>query len=566
MISSQMIRVIARRLAAALLVVAPLIAWPILPAPLRANIPLIAGAVLLALAGVYMLTRRSGRLIGMGAGVVSGFAIAIVIAPSIPGIPGWVGFAVAGAAFGVVGHLSGFGRPMPIRLPARPAGPVPPLSNAAPGGSVVATPSAAPAGGRQATMAESLRGVLEELCRFLHREADYQRAGRAPTWLELNQFVRDALRARIGAVGVNIYRLSDDAERLLPLDWSGGPMDQLPTARDGVIGWVISSGKIFISDGASAGDGAASRWAWLLPLKVGERVRAIVAVDQFTRSDYAGLQVATAVRDQLQMAWTAVSALQALEFAERSASARGLLVRGELLTVIDRAVREAKLSGEVVHLMTLVIEGVRRLDDEGYWAERDHLAEQVAAYLRSQVSGDHAIGRFSDDRFVVVIRRMDTFTAGQLTTRLHGAIVSKLTSELERIGGPSDRKGSPSVHQIRVRAATVGCEFSDVPDWRPFPGAGEMSAEGHEQQTLKLMGPAARELLLRCFGLLEFARAERVDIVHDTLARLPDNLRRPRGRGDSSPGVGSPIRPVATDANIPKYGAPPPPPAKGGTA
>ena len=172
MISSNLMRAILRRLSAVVLIATPLAAWPFLPVALRGIGPALGVAGVAAAAGVALLTRRSGRLIGLGAGVVSGLCLALVLAPPIPGLPAWAGWAASAIAFGLIGHLSGFGRPVPIRLPeriapngmnGRTASP-PPRLGAAGGGHL--------SGNRNATVLESLQGVLDELCRFLHREAD----------------------------------------------------------------------------------------------------------------------------------------------------------------------------------------------------------------------------------------------------------------------------------------------------------------------------------------------------------------------------------------------------------
>ena len=69
---------------------------------------------------------------------------------------------------------------------------------------------------------------------------------------------------------------------------------------------------------------------------------------------------------------------------------------------------DAYQCSEPVVLAAVAIEGLRGLDDAGHWQQRDALITRVGHGLAERVRSDDVVGRFSDERFVVLLRRLDS--------------------------------------------------------------------------------------------------------------------------------------------------------------
>jgi GGDEF domain-containing protein len=94
----------------------------------------------------------------------------------------------------------------------------------------------------------------------------------------------------------------------------------------------------------------------------------------------------------------------------------------------------------------LSLEGLRGLDDRGLWQQRDALVENVARLVCSRLRSDDVAGRFSDDRFMLLLRRLDS-GLGRL-------IIEKLVSAIDEFLAGRTCGVAPA--PIRVRAGLAG--------------------------------------------------------------------------------------------------------------
>lgn len=520
---------------------------------------LTSGAALLAIGGSSLgltgFARGLGARLGAGIGAVTGTSVAIALArlAGAGSISELAFMFVAAGSYLVLGLMSGSWRSW--YSSARDQVPVDRRSGRS------EEPPLHPDPRTSAVPPIVSAGLVCELSQFLQRDPGTRRAATAPTWSEFDQFVQDVLQRLHGAVGVKTFQVSDDDEHLLLLGGEVRATD-LRSARSGLVGAVIASGLTYCQGSSSAPNfeaqaGENEKWAWVLPLRMRNRTHAVITVEQFTRPTMASVAHADAVREQMQLLWNCVAALQAVEFSERSEVAGGILRRQEFFTVMDRAVREAQLNGEPILILVLAIEGMRRLDDVGAWAERDLLLDQLAAELSARSGGELAIGRFSEDRFVLTLRRVGLQDAPMHCEVLVESVFSVLNSAVDRLAGLwVDRVATPDTFRaIRLRSAAVGREFSGIPDWRPFAAHLESDADG---AAISLLGPAAHELLVRAFSLLEYARRQQLDFAIDTMAGIPQELRRPGAKVDESSFRAVPPAPLA-----PPLPAPPTPPIGG---
>jgi diguanylate cyclase (GGDEF)-like protein len=344
------------------------------------------------------------------------------------------------------------------------------------------------------------------------------------SWAAFDQFVRQTLRERLGAARVRLYALSADGQQLKPLTRDPGPSTEWPAATTGLIGHVIASGNAFVAGHPEQGERIAElasddaqSWGWLLPLRMHDRTCALVAVGRIrsAAAALAGITMADATRGLLQLFWTYVDSQQALRRSRRTDNQSGMLNRTELLKQLQQATRQSARDGEPIMVLTLAIEGMRRLDDTGHWSQRDALIERLGNVLRNKVRSDDLLGRFTDDRFVVVLRRLDS--------ALGTLIAEKL------------------METVRTNVLDVHEDANQGPDSMPSDGLslrGGLAGSG-------LADAQAEALLERALGLLDYARSQRIDLATDLMDGLPAELARGNGT------AGRAVRPPPTAAPTP---------------
>ena len=234
--------------------------------------------------------------------------------------------------------------------------------------------------------------------------------GRVGLWIEFDQLVRELLTEHLGAARVRCYHVRPGTETLQTIaESSQGPTLEGPSARDGVLGWVTHSGKEYVRDAnAAAHDGFASEWSWIWPVQQGDRVLGIVAVGHLAQPALLTAEVRQTVGPLLTLGWRHVACVERLHVVQRTDRATGVLTRNEFFKHASQALADSYAGSEPVVAAVLALEGLRRLDDRGCWQARDQLIEQIGQLAARQVRSDDVVGRFADDRFVILLRRLDT--------------------------------------------------------------------------------------------------------------------------------------------------------------
>jgi diguanylate cyclase (GGDEF)-like protein len=170
-----------------------------------------------------------------------------------------------------------------------------------------------------------------------------------------------------------------------------------------------------------------------------------------------------------------------LRDALRTDRASGVLNRTDLAHQAERVLAEAVADEEPVVLLAVAIEGIRRLDDGRHWELQDWLMQQVGRALRRRLRTDDIIGRFSDDRFVAVLRRLD-LSLGEL-------IAKKVLASLQDAIQHGD---APLTDSVNVRCG--------------------LAADSHANFEM---------LLSRACDALQDARDRRVEVaIHESSKRL----------------------------------------------
>lgn len=527
---------------------------------------------------VHGLGSRTGLALGVMAGFVAALGLATHYVTPMANLAVFI--ILATGVVGFLGHLAGGWEPLgtpPVSLNPSAWHARQQADNRVLRGTLL--PAAAPVGpvrrqadvGLPIMLPEVILGaVVADFCEWSESEAGRACYADSADWSAFDQFTRTTLRERLGATGVRVFHVSSDGDRLEPLTRHSGPADQWPSTRAGLVGHAVTSGRVYVAgdtnqgmliEGLAANDieplDAASgeqvaepdRWVWLLPLRIAKRTCTLVAVRRVDPSVARGTALAEAVRNQLQLFWAHICGLQALSRFMRTDRQSGMLNRAELLSQLQEIIHSSAREGEPVMLLALAIEGLRGLDDSGRWSQRDALVQRLGHALRIKVRSDDLLGRFSDDRFIVVLRRLDsalgTLVAEKLIENLR-PVLDVAQQQMATVGGGEAQCA------LQVRAGLAGTGL---------PAGGQIPSAYPMLETARRAAAAAQDhghvdevpLLERALGLLDYAREQRIDIATDLMSGLPTQLARHQaglaGRpayceaARQSPATGTPVPP-----------------------
>ena len=264
-------------------------------------------------------------------------------------------------------------------------------------------------------------------------------------WASFDQLVREALGAHLGATRVRCYHVEPGGDTLQKIHQTGTPpLPGGPKMRDGLLGHVATTGREFVGDDRLHGplvDELAAReedrWSWIWPVRqpcrqspaltnsallAPVRASAKEVLDTCSAAETIGLIAVGVLSDPtvltpelrqtigplLSLCWQHVAALQRLRWVQRTDQASGVLTRSDFFAVAEAALRDSYGANEPVVVGVLALEGLRRLDDRHCWGQRDALIERLGQHVARRMRSDDVVGRFADDRFVILLRRLDT--------------------------------------------------------------------------------------------------------------------------------------------------------------
>jgi len=344
-------------------------------------------------------------------------------------------------------------------------------------------------------------------------------------WPSFDRFVRETLLDLIGATRVRLFRVVDGGRALRPLaeppgSASGGV---IPTA---LIEHVLATGRRYIRGdwthgelvdqlaaesasgtlcepvpadsagpppkgrtvGAFARDnsvGGAPAWLFAIRGRSGAADRSggpragraigLVAVGEVLEQNLAAREALDALANLINGFWLHVRDYESLQRARRTDRGSGVLNRTDFLDAAETAILEAQQEGEPVLVMAVALEGLRRLDDEGHWAVRDRLIRETGNALRKKLRNDDLVGRFSDDRFVMLLRWLDLSLGRLISTKVVQSIREATRGVLNEVfpaGGAEyvkvrcglasshnlDGARPPSLHELLVGALSASAE------------------------------------------------------------------------------------------------------------
>jgi GGDEF domain-containing protein len=310
-------------------------------------------------------------------------------------------------------------------------------------------------------------------------------------WSSFDQLVRETLTEQFGAVRVRCYHVLPGDQQLRSLS-QVGTSGGAKCARSGILGHVATTGREFVANDASHGElvdqlaeAGEDAWEWVYPVREAGQPVGLVAVGKLAATSPLTEPERQQLSSLITLLWKYVARLEELQIADRTDKASGLLTRGDFFVSATRALADSYVENEPVVVVVLRVEGLRRLDDGGRWRDRDVLVENIGRLIKRRMRTDDVIGRFSDDRFVLLLRRLDS-SLGRL-------IAAKIQATAQEEAAQCDEAGA-------VLCVRVG-----------------LTGSGFRQESLD-------KLLVSAFDAVERARKRQVALYCDLPAAKPEQV------------------------------------------
>ena len=251
----------------------------------------------------------------------------------------------------------------------------------------------------------------------------------AHLWRSFDQLVREILCDELGATRVRCFHHGKNTDTNERPSKGAQPNDAgQHETRGPLLEHVLATGREYVAHDVdhssllkelSAQD--ADNWAWVWPVRTEQRSLGVVAVAELSDPDRLTPMLRQTIGPLITLFWSTVENLGRLHRGSRTDQASGVLTRSDFFQLAERTLTESYANHEPLVLLVLSLEGLRRLDDEGRWRERDALIKQVGALLLQRVRSDDLVGRFADERFVVALRRLDVGLGRLLSQKILAA-------------------------------------------------------------------------------------------------------------------------------------------------
>lgn len=341
--------------------------------------------------------------------------------------------------------------------PASPQGLVPTAPTARADPSERATGESPPAA--RIVDVETTRAMVAAFQTWLSEQED-----EGTLWSSFDQLVRELLNEHIAAMRVRCFRLDPASGGLTNLaGTSTSPAGS--EATQALLRHVARTGREYLAGQTPLPPEIAEQrrpddevWSWVWPVRSAapglsphETVAGLVAIGRLSADRILPCDQRHALTQLLSVFWTHVETLFRLRIVQKTDKASGVLTRGDFFEIAARALLESYEEKEPVVLSVVALEGLRRLDDTGAWEERDQLVEGLGRLIARRVRTDDVVGRFSDDRFVLLLRRLD----GGLGRLIAEKILSTAEEHIGRLPHPRDC--------VRVRIGLVSSGSGRVP-------------------------------------------------------------------------------------------------------
>lgn len=246
-------------------------------------------------------------------------------------------------------------------------------------------------------------------------------------WVAFDQFIRGGLHDVAGAEGVRCFRLTVAGTALESLVPARGKLHALIPSNHGAFGNVLESGHALIRSPAEAE--SRNEAVWCFPILDGGERRGVISAGRLTESAVSDYALLSLVAEVVSLLWNRLYDSERLAIARETDDRTGVLTRANFFRVADSALSDGYTEREPAVLLAVALEGIRGLDDRGLWEQRDALVAAVGTAIRARLRSDDVVGRFADDRFVALLRRMDLPLARMISDKLMSAIQAVLRDE-----------------------------------------------------------------------------------------------------------------------------------------
>ena len=341
----------------------------------------------------------------------------------------------------------------------------------------VAAAPLSPPGESAATVRD---GIASRMSSAFLAWLEEQRDGEISAWGSFDQLIREMLTEHLGAARVRCYHVPPGSQQLRSLsqsDSSAADIDQ--AAPDVVLGQVAATGREFVAGEPLDGElpdrpasGTGEDWDWVWPVRAADsrgQTVGLVAVGKLPSGTPLDRDRCQTIGPLITLFWEHARAVRRLCIAERIDKGSGVLTRFDFFEIAGRALADSYQHHEPVVVAVLALEGLRGLDDVGLWRQRDALVGALGRLLVRRARTDDVVGRFSDDRFVVLLRRLDG-GLGRLIAEKVVASAQDHIAQLEDAPGP-----------VRVRAGLAASGFEQPSLEILLAGAAEAVEQARSQ-------------------------------------------------------------------------------------
>lgn len=261
-------------------------------------------------------------------------------------------------------------------------------------------------------------------------------------------FVRELLGRDAQATHVRCYRYDAARQRLTPLSAAHSSAES--ARADECFKSLAATGEMIATPdsvlGASAvkpeNEADRAPWAWVV--RDGETPIGFVSVGRFSAAP-PPTQRLRALASLVNLLWRQARLLDEVDLLSRTDKKTGALTRTEFFTVAQGMLDRAGDADKSFVAAVLTLEGLRGLDDAGRWRERDEILSEVGGRLQSCLRPHDLLGRFADDRYVILLRNADVTLARVITGKI-----------VETLGRVRDAEGNELVvARVGLTAATA---------------------------------------------------------------------------------------------------------------
>ncbi len=291
-------------------------------------------------------------------------------------------------------------------------------------------------------------------------------------WGGFDQFVRTVLFDCCAATRVKPYRLCNDGQELQPLH-ENDPNEEYGRidARRGVVGHVVTTGRSYVKGLASSGELVdeiacenGEDIAWCFVAAKGNTRLGVITVGQLGIDPASSGPVLRAIERVVGQFWrTLVERIHCQE-AVVTDPASGLLSREAFFHASENALKESYATGEPVAVAVFGLERLRELNDAGHWEVADDLVREVASVFQRKVRLEDCVGRYSNSRFIVLFRRVDSGLAALIASQILSRVEAVCANEARwkiavqvRCGIVGSGNNTPGLNEL-VTGALQQCQ------------------------------------------------------------------------------------------------------------